>query len=93
MVAVRLEITQGRISQAALAVGSCGPVATRLAAVEQQLIGALPEAVRDITDADVAASLSPIDDVRADAGYRLSSAAEVLRRTAAQIVDRQGALA
>lgn len=93
MVAVRLEITQGRISQAALAVGSCGPVATRLAAVEQQLIGAPPEAVRDITDADVAASLSPIDDVRADAGYRLSSAAEVLRRTAAQIVDRQGALA
>jgi CO/xanthine dehydrogenase FAD-binding subunit len=36
------------------------------------------------TDA-VAAALSPIDDVRADAGYRAEAAAELLRRALADL--------
>ncbi len=84
MVAARIELTEGRIASAALAVGSCGPVATRLSAVEQALIGAAPkEAAAHITDTGVAASLAPIDDVRADAGYRSGSAAELVRRCVA----------
>ncbi|MEP4198671.1 MAG: FAD binding domain-containing protein [Aliishimia sp.] len=92
MVAVRLDVVDGVIRQAACSIGSCGPVATRLGNVENALIGAtLPQAVDRIADADVAANLSPIDDVRADAGYRLKTAAELLRRTISQSVTSQGA--
>ncbi len=79
MVAVRVVVAEGTVRDAALAVGACGPVATRLPQVEAALIGRPPDPAR-ITDAMVAAALSPIDDVRADAGYRGAAAAELLRR-------------
>ncbi len=80
MTAARIVIEDGVVMDAALAVGACGPVATRLGEAEAALIGAPLDAYR-ISDAMVAAALSPIDDVRADAGYRTTSAAELLRRT------------
>lgn len=86
MTAARIVVEDGVVSKAALAVGACGPVATRLATAEAALIGAPLDPAR-ITDAMVEGVLSPIDDVRADAGYRRTSAAELVRRTLACLVD------
>ena len=80
MTAARLTIADGVVTQAALAVGSCGPVATRLPAVENLLVGR-PLEPKIITSEVVGPALSPIDDIRADAAYRAGSAAELLRRT------------
>jgi CO/xanthine dehydrogenase FAD-binding subunit len=80
-VAARLEVADGRIARAALAVGACSAVARRLPAVEAALAGApVAAAGAHITDAAVAAALAPIDDVRATAAYRAGAAAELLRR-------------
>jgi CO/xanthine dehydrogenase FAD-binding subunit len=85
MVAVRVNVENGQIARAALAVGACGPVARRLPGLEAALAG-LPvaEAAGAITDAEVRAALSPIDDLRATAEYRSSAAAELLRRALAE---------
>jgi xanthine dehydrogenase iron-sulfur cluster and FAD-binding subunit A len=84
MVAARLEVEDGIVTGAAVAVGSCSAVAQRLPAVEAALIGAAAAvATNRIDHADVAAALSPIDDVRATAAYRLVAAAELVRRAVA----------
>lgn len=85
MVAARVAVADGRVAQAALAVGACSPVARRLPAVEAALVGAAPaEAAGRIADAAVAAALDPIGDVRATADYRAGAAAELLRRAVAE---------
>jgi CO/xanthine dehydrogenase FAD-binding subunit len=87
MVAARVAVDRGRVAGVALAVGSCSGVAQRLPVVEAALVGAPVAAVRDrIRAADVAAALSPIDDVRATAGYRLEAAVELLCRAVAEAV-------
>ncbi len=87
MVAVRLVVKQGRVVQAHIAVGSCSGVARRLQEVEAALVNA-PTALAAglVRNADVAAALAPIDDVRATAGYRAEAAAELVRRAIAQVV-------
>ena len=64
---------QGRIARAAVAVGAASPVAQRLPALEADLRGVSgrPSA---ILAARHLAGLSPIDDVRATAAYRLEAA-------------------
>lgn len=85
MVAARLEVVAGRVASAMLAVGSCSPVALRLAQVETALIGApISEAVARIRADAVQAALSPIDDVRATAAYRRVAAVELVRRAVAE---------
>jgi CO/xanthine dehydrogenase FAD-binding subunit len=88
MVAARLVVAEGRVAGAALAVGACGPVATRLPGLEASLTGASadPALAERATDAAVAAALRPIDDVRAPAAYRREAAAELLRRALARLV-------
>ena len=86
MTAARIVIEDGIVLEAALSVGACGPVATRLAEAEAALIGAPLDPAR-IADAMVNCTLSPIDDVRADAGYRRTSAAELVRRTLAPFAE------
>ncbi|MFN4154240.1 MAG: FAD binding domain-containing protein [Paracoccaceae bacterium] len=81
MVAARVEVAAGRITGAAIAVGACSGVAQRLPAVEAELTGApVAEARAMVRAADVAAALSPIDDIRATATYRLAAATELVRR-------------
>ncbi|MCG7519932.1 xanthine dehydrogenase family protein subunit M [Ruegeria sp. Ofav3-42] len=63
-----------RINYARIAVGAASAVAQRLESLEADLIGKTPEAV-EITP-DHLAPLSPIDDVRGDAAYRLDAVAE-----------------
>jgi CO/xanthine dehydrogenase FAD-binding subunit len=87
MVAVRAVVVEGRIAEAALAVGACSPVARRLPQVEAALVGApLAEAAGRVTDHAVARALDPIDDVRGTADYRVGAAAELLRRALAEVV-------
>ncbi len=79
MVAVRLVVQGGQITRAALAVGACSPVAQRLIAQEQALIGVpVAQAVAAIDPALI--PLSPIDDLRSDAAYRRQAVPELLRR-------------
>jgi xanthine dehydrogenase iron-sulfur cluster and FAD-binding subunit A len=86
MVAVWLRISEGHVRSAALAVGACGPVARRLPRVEVALVGApVVGAAGRIEDAAVAVDLTPIDDVRATAGYRAGAAAELLRRAVGEL--------
>lgn len=90
MVAARFVVEDGVVASAALSVGACGPVATRLPGVEAALIGR-PLDPSLIDEALVAEALAPIEDMRADANYRTSGAAELLRRAIAEI--DQGRLA
>ncbi len=86
MVAVRAVVADGRIVEAALAVGACSAVARRLPEVEAALVGApVAEAAGRIADDAVARALDPIDDVRSTAAYRAGAAAEVLRRALAEV--------
>lgn len=86
MVAARIVVEGGRVASAAIAVGSCSASAQRLPLVEAALIGATPdEAASQIRPADVAAALSPIDDIRATAAYRLTAATELVTRAVAEV--------
>jgi CO/xanthine dehydrogenase FAD-binding subunit len=81
MVAVRLVLTEGRITNAALAVGSCSATARRLPELEAKLIGLTPGKIESaIHEGTVAAGLAPLDDLRATAAYRNTAATELLRR-------------
>ncbi|WP_417770391.1 FAD binding domain-containing protein [Stappia sp.] len=82
----------GRIGEARVAVGACSAVARRLAGVEAALSGAeaTGAAVRkQVADAALA-ELSPIDDVRASADYRLDAARELVVRAVMAAIDRGG---
>jgi len=85
-VAVRLVEREGRVADAAVAVGACSGVARRLPAVETALVGATwAEAAGRIDDAMVASALDPLDDVRGSAGYRRAAAATMVRRSVAAL--------
>jgi CO/xanthine dehydrogenase FAD-binding subunit len=81
MVAATVVHDNGRVRSARVAIGACSPVARRLPQLEQALEGAKLDAnlgARAL--AGHLAPLSPIDDVRADAGYRLDAALTLTRR-------------
>jgi CO/xanthine dehydrogenase FAD-binding subunit len=84
-VAAVLVTEGGRVTDARVAVGACSPVAQRLPALEAALAGrragpGLAEAVLP----EHLAPLSPIDDVRGTAAYRLDAALTLVRRTLAE---------
>ncbi len=91
MVATRLVVQDDKVAEAAISVGSCSAVATRLPELEQALVGRTADrALPDIATPDVIARrLSPIDDIRADAGYRTRAAAELVKRTLRDIATRE----
>jgi len=81
MAAVALEIADGRIAAARVAVGACSPVARRLPALEAALAGApLDVRLGDRVARLHLAPLSPIDDVRGSATYRGDAVVALLRR-------------
>lgn len=85
MAAVRLQVEGGKIGNARVALGACSPVALRLHALEDALVGS-----RLSDDLSMAVSpahfeaMTPIDDVRATADYRKDAALELVRRTLCQ---------
>ncbi|MDP3264559.1 MAG: FAD binding domain-containing protein [Tabrizicola sp.] len=86
MVAARVVLDGGRVVSAAIAVGSCSATAQRLPLVEAALIGTTPDAAPSrIRPADVASALSPIDDIRATAAYRLTAATELVTRAVVEV--------
>ena len=81
MVAARLAFDDdGRIAQAAIAVGACSAVAQRLRRLETALVGQPADAVTEIASAIPLDELAPIDDVRGSAGYRREAAREIVIR-------------
>ena len=88
MVAARLVIDAGKITDARIAIGACAPVAIRQQDLETALISAsvadAPMIARDMQPA-ISASLTPIDDVRASADYRHEAAARMVGRIIADL--------
>jgi CO/xanthine dehydrogenase FAD-binding subunit len=83
MVAVAIDVdADDRITWAGAAVGSCAATAQPLVALVARLIG-LPrrELARVAVDASDLAPLSPIDDMRAGATYRLDATRTLLLRS------------
>ena len=84
-VAVTLAAADGRCTMARIALGSVAPVVLRAKEAEALLEGqALTPALIDEAAAAAANSCSPIDDIRASAGYRRHTAQALTRRLVAQ---------
>ena len=81
MVAVALDVVEGVVRDARIAIGACSVVAQRMREAERRLIGAPagPDLGLSIEAKDLA-RLSPIGDVRASADYRRDAALSLLRR-------------
>jgi CO/xanthine dehydrogenase FAD-binding subunit len=89
MVALLLDVdANSRVVAAGIAVGSCSTCARRLPALEARLLGMrLAEVARLDIDAADLAPLSPIDDVRATAAYRLDATQTLLRRALQELAS------
>lgn len=88
MVAARVELDgTGLVKAVAVSVGACSVVARRLSDLEKGLVGKNPADVPSVPVARHLDCLSPIDDVRAPAGYRLDAALEGVRRALAACVE------
>jgi CO/xanthine dehydrogenase FAD-binding subunit len=82
MVAVTLDVdAAGSIGCAGVAVGACAPTARRLPALERRLVGhKCTAALADLVKPSDLAPLTPIDDIRGSAAYRLDAVHTLLRR-------------
>jgi CO/xanthine dehydrogenase FAD-binding subunit len=81
MAAATVEVADGRVASARIAVGACSPVAARLPRLEAALAGApIDGRLAERVEAAHLAPLSPIDDVRGSAAYRSDAVVTVLRR-------------
>jgi CO/xanthine dehydrogenase FAD-binding subunit len=86
MVAGVLEVRAGRIVRARLALGACSEVALRLPLLERALEGRpVDEDLAALVEPAQFATLSPIDDVRADVAYRREAAPIATSRLLAQL--------
>ena len=72
------EVVGGVVTAARVAVGACGPMATRLPDLEAAMLGNAVDP--GVVQAVHLAGLAPIDDIRGDAGYRRVAALELVRR-------------
>jgi CO/xanthine dehydrogenase FAD-binding subunit len=88
MVSVVMEIDEGCVTHAAIAVGSCSAVARRLSALEKKIIGQpVNSALNNLVTEEDLAVLTPIDDVRGTGAYRLDAAQTLVRRAIAKAAD------
>ncbi|MBE9605963.1 FAD binding domain-containing protein [Acetobacteraceae bacterium H6797] len=87
MAAATLDVVNGRIIKASVALGACSPVAVRLTALEADLVGLAPGEAAEAVTADHLSGIAPIDDVRASADYRREAAAALLRRLLAAMAE------
>ncbi|MEQ8250563.1 MAG: xanthine dehydrogenase family protein subunit M [Oceanibaculum nanhaiense] len=86
MVAGLLEVKDGRVAAARIAVGACSAVAQRLPALEALLVGqAAGPGLAGLVAQEHLAGLAPIDDIRADAGYRQDAALVLVKRCLAEL--------
>ena len=88
-VAVTLAVADGRCTKARIALGAVAPIVFRAKEAEALLEGeALTPALIHEAAALAVSACSPIDDIRASAGYRLHTAEALTRRLVAQAWDR-----
>lgn len=87
MVAVVVETDGGCVSRAAVAVGACSPVARRLPLLEAALIGRKPDEIAGLVAGSEMPGITPIDDVRATAGYRSDAVRTLVARTLVQAME------
>ena len=81
MAAATLEIAHDRVHAARIAVGACSAVAQRLPMLEAALLGATIDShLGQRVEPAHLAPLTPIDDVRGSAAYRLDVTVTLLRR-------------
>ena len=82
MVAVVVHLGRDeKIQETRVAVGSCSAVAKRLRSLELELVGVSAAAdLGRIVKPEHLAALSPIDDVRATAEYRMDASLQLVRR-------------
>ena len=82
MIGIVLVPEEGVVGDARIAVGACSPVTRRLPALEAALTGRpLDGALGEAVSAELVESvLSPIDDVRGSAAYRLDATLTMLQR-------------
>jgi CO/xanthine dehydrogenase FAD-binding subunit len=81
MVAVVLRVSDRRILEARVAVGSCSAMARRLRALESDLVGAsVRDGLGEVVGPEHLAPLSPIDDVRATSEYRMDASLRLVQR-------------
>ncbi len=83
MCASRIQVDSNNvITDAAIAVGACSPVAQRLSTLENALLGQTCNDLQwhKLVDAQHYKALSPIDDVRASAQYRIHALSVLLQR-------------
>ena len=70
----------GAVGHARIVIGACSPVARRLRALEERLLGhPLTPALSTLVQGDDLAELAPLDDARASAAYRLAAAETLIR--------------
>jgi CO/xanthine dehydrogenase FAD-binding subunit len=82
VVALLLDIVEGVVRVARIAVGACSAAAKRLPAVEKRLLGAPARAgLSQSVVAEDVADLSPISDLRGTAEYRRDAALTLVRRS------------
>lgn len=88
MVAALLAIDEaGAITQARIAIGSASAVAQRLHALERKLMGRSADSFdATLVTPDDLSVLTPIDDIRATAGYRREAAQEIVSRALGELV-------
>jgi CO/xanthine dehydrogenase FAD-binding subunit len=91
MVAVVLKFrgeSKSVVEEARIAVGSCSAVAQRLPRLESDLVGTTAgEGMRTFVKPEHLASLSPIDDVRATAEYRVEASLRLVQRALNSCVE------
>ncbi len=80
MVASLARVEAGQMRDVRVAVGACGPVATRLRDLETALEGHAVDDAAGIVEAAPLGTLSPISDVRGSAEYRLDAVRDMILR-------------
>lgn len=86
MVGVAVDVdAAGCVVHSGVAVGSCSAVAQRLPALEARLLGLDAAVWPAAVVADDLAALTPIDDLRASAGYRRDATLTLLRRALSEL--------
>ncbi|MBN9487007.1 MAG: FAD binding domain-containing protein [Alphaproteobacteria bacterium] len=88
MAAATLEIAEDRVQTARIAVGACSAVAQRLPVLEVALAGEpLDARLAEKVQRAHLAPLTPIEDVRGSADYRLDVVVTLLRRLLAEVAS------
>jgi len=85
----------GLIAQACIALGACSPVAVRLTHLEEDIIGrTLDVSLGEVPTLSHLQDISPIEDVRASADYRLDGALKLVREMLQQLgTSKRGRIA